>query len=150
MTAKELAREPAPPPRPSRLWWGYLALIAVMAALNLADLVGQESIGSLSAVLLGAALLSHDAVCIAGLYAYIRAIPLFVPAVWRVVLTLLIARMLLVISFLAPNLVPWEGSGEQYIALGGLAGLVFWTPMLVVLWQLAFRSAHLWNRAPAG
>lgn len=147
--AEEPAQQPAHDPRPSPLWWGYLALVAVMAALNLADLVTQGSFGSFGAMLLSAALLSHDAICIAGLYAYIRAIPLFVPAVWRVMLTLMIARMLVVVSFLAPNLVPWEGSGEQYIALGGLAGLIFWTPMLIVLWRLAFRSRHVWDTAPA-
>jgi hypothetical protein len=88
---------------------------------------------------------SADAICIAGLLAYILSIPLFVPAFWKAMLALLFARILVSASLFAMGLFPWESNPEQYVALVGLTCPLLSVPMLVALWTYAFRSPHLWS-----
>lgn len=131
------------------IWWAYFALALVMFGLSLVQFVVSDSFATLRMTLLSAALLSHDAICIAGLYAFIRSLPLFAPAVWRIMLTLMIARALVAISFLAPSLSPWDYNSEHLVALAALAGLLLWAPMVVALWRYAFKSPQIWGRAAA-
>lgn len=136
-------------PRASLLWWGYFALIVVLFVVTSVNFAVAGFHDSFGGMLTSAALLTHDALCIAGLYAFIRSVPLFAPAFWRIVLTLLLARIFLSASILAPSLIPWAGSREQYVAAAGLGMLILGAPLLAALWRYAFRSPGLWNRAAA-
>jgi hypothetical protein len=131
----------------SILWWGYFGTIVVLFGLTLVSFALTGFFDSIAATVLSLATLSFDLICIAGLYSYIRSPPLAVPAFWRVMLTLLLAKGLVSASFLLPNLFPWESGQEQYVSLAGLLSLIWLFPMIVALWQYAFKSQHIWSNA---
>jgi hypothetical protein len=131
--------------RPSPLWWGYLVLFMALFGVTLVNYVAEGLFESFGDALLSWALLSSDAICMVGLYAYIRQTALFAPAFWGVMLTGLVARMCLSASFFARSLTPWEAAPEQYEALVGVASLLLSIPMLAALWIYAFRSPHIWR-----
>jgi hypothetical protein len=67
--------DPEHPPRRQRphiLWWAYIALLVVMFVLGFAAFFADGFFTALGPTLVSAALLSHNVVCIAGLYAYLR------------------------------------------------------------------------------
>jgi hypothetical protein len=136
-------------PRPSPLWWGYLALFMALFAVTFVNYVAEGFFQSFGAMLVSWALLSADAVCIAGLYAYIRQTALFAPAFWVAVLTVVVARMGISASFFALSLTPWEAAPEQYEALVGVASMLLSLPMLAALWIYALRSPHIWRDSAA-
>jgi hypothetical protein len=135
--------------RPSVLWWCYLALYAALFCLTFVNFVSEGLFESFGAAFLSWAILSSDAVCIIGLYAYIRSTRLFAPAFWRVMLMLLVARMFVSASFLVPNLFPWKSTPEQYVALAGLVSFLLAMPLLVALWRYGYRSPHIWRNTPS-
>jgi hypothetical protein len=133
------------PRRPSVLWWGYFALSIVLFGIGFVGFVIEGFFASFSAMLLSWAQSSADAVCIAGLLAYILSIPLFVPVFWKAMLALMFARVLVSSSLFALNLFPWQSAPEQYVALAGLASVLLSVPMFVALWIYAFKSPHIWG-----
>jgi hypothetical protein len=133
------------PGRPSALWWGYFALSIVLFGIGFVGFVIEGFFASFSAMLLSWAQSSADAVCIAGLFAYILSIPLFVPTFWKAMLALLFTRILVSASLFGTVLFPWESSPEQYVALVGLASMLLAVPMVVALWIYAFKSPHIWR-----
>lgn len=131
---------------PSRLWWGYFALLLAMAAVGLYATVLTGLKESTLAVVINVVSFLFDTICIIGLYGYIRSRSYVKPLFWRSVLTLLIAKLLLSASFLAPNLFPIDGTLEHFVALLGLGGLLLALPLVIALWFYAMRSPHLWER----
>lgn len=140
------AHEPLHHQRPSSLWWGYFVLLIVLFGFGLFAFAAAGFAESFSSSLLTAITLGFDLVCIVGLYGYIQSIPLLAAAFWRVMLTLLLAKILLSASFFIPNLFPWERTQEQYVALVGLLSLLLAFPLLWALWRYAFRSAFVWRQ----
>lgn len=143
------ASQPLRPRRPSALWWAYFALYVLLFGVTFVNYLAEGHFGTFGAAMLSAALLSLDAVSIAGLYAYIRSQALFAPMIWRIVLILLLARLLFAGSLLASSLLPWDSTREQYVALAGLLSVMLVVPMLVALWRYAFRSPEVWSAASA-
>lgn len=131
--------------RPNMLWWGYLALYIVLFCITFLSFIAEGHFQSFGGALLSAALLVFDALCIAGLFAYIRSAALFTPPFWRIMLVLLSVKILIAGGFLAVNLVPWEAHPEQYVALAGLLSMVLAIPMLFALWAYAFKSPYIWS-----
>jgi hypothetical protein len=129
------------------LWWGYFGSVVLLFGLTLVSFAMIGFFGSLGAALLNWVNFGFDAICIVGLFSYIRSRPLYVAGFWRVILILLLAKALISASFLAPNLFPWESDQENYVSLAGLLSLAWYFPMTVALWQYAFKSPHIWNNA---
>jgi hypothetical protein len=144
MTDENMQRPPANR-LPRILWWGYFGTIVALFGLTLVNFIGMGLFDSIAATLVSWATLSFDIVCIAGLYGYIRSMPLFVPGFWRVMVALLLAKVLLSAGFLVPNLVPWESAREQYVSLAGLLSLVWMFPMLMALWHYASKMPQIWR-----
>src|SRR5262245_39565461 len=131
--------------RSTVLWWGYFALSIALFGLGFVSFVIEGRFASLGAMVLTWALSSADAICIAGLFAFILSTPLFAPMFWKGMLALLFGRILVSMSLFALNLFPWEAGPEQNVALAGLACPLLSLPMLVALWTYAFKSPHIWN-----
>ena len=81
----------------------------------------------------------------AGLYAYMKSLPLFTKTFWRILVVLLAVRVSLVVPLFAFQLLPWEGTSEEYVALFALGSLLYCIPMLCALWTYAFKSPCLWT-----
>jgi hypothetical protein len=149
----DMVAERQPRERPRRrhavLWWVYLILFVALFGVTLVNHIAEGFFRSFGAALPSGALLSVDAICIAGLYAYIRSTALFVPAFWRFMLALLLAKIFVAASFLLPGLIPWESAPEQYVALAGLLTILLTIPMLAALWCYGFKSPHIWRVAAA-
>src|SRR5262245_2529935 len=133
--------------RPGFLWWFYLALSITLFGIGFASMVMEDFFASLGGALFGWAQSSADAVCIAGLYAYVRSIPLFEPGFWKVMLFLLLAKVLVAMNVYAINLMvfPFDASFERYVAVVGFVSPLLSIPMLVALWTYAFWSPHVWS-----
>lgn len=130
-------------------WWVYFGLLVVMFISGILTFAADGFFSTLPATFLTALLLVHEALCIAGLYAYLRGVPLFAAGWWRLMLTLLLARIFVSASFLFPNLIAQEAGRERLVALSGLVLLALWGPLLVALWRYAFKSPHVWSRDSA-
>lgn len=122
------------------LWWCYFALYALLVVFTLGVSITSGQADSFGSSALTALFLILDVACLVGLYGYIRSAPLFPLSVWRVVLTLVLARFFVGASFLIPNLFPWEATLEQRVALAGLLSLILALPMVFALWRSAFPS----------
>lgn len=133
--------------RPNMLWWGYFALYIVLFCVTFLNFIAEGHFQSFGGTLLSAALLVFDALCLAGLYAYIRSVALFAPPFWRIMLALLSVRILVGGGLLAFSLWPWEAGPEQYVALAGLFSILLTVPMLIALWAYAFKSPYIWSNS---
>jgi hypothetical protein len=141
--------QPSRRQRPHILWWAYIALLVVMFVLGFAAFFADGFFTALGPTLVSAALLSHNVVCIAGLYAYLRGIPLFAPMVWRIMLTVLIAHLFYSASFFVPAMFTHDIGQERLLALGSLLLLGLWGPLIYALWRYAFKSPHVWSHGAA-
>lgn len=140
------AHDPSRHQRPSRLWWGYFALLVVLFGVGLFTFAAAGVFDSFTPLLLTAITSGFDLICIVGLYGYIRSIPLLAAAFWRVMLLLLLAKFLVTTGVFISNLFPWDNTHEQHVALAGLLSPLLAAPLMWALWRYAFRSACLWRQ----
>lgn len=113
-------------------WAIYLAGYAVLFAIFLypsLQFAGRVSLVQAISTLL-------DVVAMACLYRHVRR--LTVPSLGlRLAFTgialLFAARIAFVLYLLVPNVVPWQGSPEQWVSLWGVGGLLFQIPMALAL-----------------
>jgi hypothetical protein len=69
--------------------------------------------------------------------------------VWRIMLTVLIARLFYSASFFVPAMFTHDIGQERLLALGSLLLLGLWGPLIYALWRYAFKSPHVWSRGAA-
>jgi hypothetical protein len=129
-----------PKGRFTTLWWLYLAGLIALLGITTVNYVVEGFFSTLWGMFVTWAFLSFDVLCMAGLYAYVKSLPVFTKVFWRILVVLLAARVSLVVPLFAFQLHPWEGTTEQYVALCAFASLLYCIPMLWALWTYAFRS----------
>jgi hypothetical protein len=134
--------------RRTLFWWLYLAGLLAHFAVTTINYVVEGFFSTLWGMLVTWAFLSFDLLCMAGLYAYLRSLPVFTNGLWRVLVLLLAVRVTFVMPLFVFQLHPWNGTTEQYVALFALVSLLYFIPLLWALWSYAFRSPQLWRAAP--
>lgn len=149
MAASRSTPREGPPGGPARslLWWAYLGL-----QLLLFIPFAWVSLRAAGAVTGGAGAMAYgllvvDALGLAGLFFWLRGLAVFDAFLWRAVVLFLIARLAIGAVAFAGNLVPWDGTNEQMVALVGLGSILAAVPLVVGLWCYAFRSGALWRAA---
>jgi hypothetical protein len=138
-------RMAVPENRFTTLWWLYLAGLVALFGITLINYVVEGFFGTLGGMLVTWAFLSFDLLCMAGLYAYVKSLPLFIKTFWRILVVLLAFRVSLVVPLFVLQLFPWEGTSEQNVALFALGSLLYCIPLLWALWTYAFRSPQFWT-----
>ncbi|WP_062471014.1 hypothetical protein [Variovorax boronicumulans] len=126
--------------RPIRKAWAiYLVAYAIFFVVLFYPYL--QFVGSFGLIQIVSTLL--DLVAMVCLFRHVRRKP--IPTLgFRVALIaialLFAARAAVVVFLLLSNLLPWQGGAEQWVALSGLAGVLFQTPMAAALVLYAMGS----------
>ncbi|MDO5611015.1 MAG: hypothetical protein Q4G62_09660 [Pseudomonadota bacterium] len=117
--------------RPSRFWWLYFALVAVLGIIGLSTIFSGQmtdahAIGTASTLL--------DLIAIVGLFCFIRAIRLGSKLFWRMVFVLYSFKTCLAVMSVANNAIEFGGM-EQRVALLVVFGALLALPMIIALYR---------------
>ncbi len=135
--------EASPGGKRNLLWWiyfGYYILALVWGAFL--QLTNSPVRGfTIMSVL-------FDLVGLLGLYGFLRYKPFASRAFWIVFTLLFLCRMAWVLHLFVQILVTfgWKGTGENYVTLLGIAGVLLALPALAAFGLYAFRSPEIWER----
>ena len=113
-----------PQSRFSTFWWLYLAGLIALFGITFINYIVEGFFSTFWGMLVTWAFLTFDVLCLAGLYAYVKSIALFTKTFWRILAVFLALRISLVVPLFAFQLLPWEGTTEQYEALFALGSLL--------------------------
>jgi hypothetical protein len=125
--------------QPNRLWWAYFVLRALYACAGLA--VFSLSMESLL-------LASHalDAICVVGLFFYIRNKPFIGLRFWQVVLGLYLVKVIANQTLNINKAIALQRADWLAVSLE----VVTTVPLAFALWLYVFKSPHLWRSSSAG
>ncbi len=87
-----------------------------------------------------------DVVIIHGLYGYVVRRPIshqFLRLLYLVLVPVIGLRVVLVVYFVGPNLLPWVGASEQYVSWALVAPLPLAVLTAIALWRYATREIGL-------